>query len=88
MPMTGTPIGLPGPPHLPYGGPAGLQSHTVRNLSDVSLGDPVNHMLIDVRHEPGISLPKPVEHVRYTERHPVVAPGERAMPAWAACPPQ
>lgn len=31
MPATGTPIGLPGPPHLPYGGPAGLESHQVRN---------------------------------------------------------
>jgi hypothetical protein len=30
-PTTGTPIGLPGPPHLPYGGPAGLESQTVRN---------------------------------------------------------
>ncbi len=31
MPATGTPIGLPGPPHLPYGDPAGLKSHQVRN---------------------------------------------------------
>ena len=25
MPITGTPIGLPGPPHVPLGSPAGLQ---------------------------------------------------------------
>ena len=31
MPATGTPIGGPGPSHLPLGGPAGLASHTVRN---------------------------------------------------------
>ena len=31
MPVTGTPIGLPGPPHLPLDGPAGLASQTVRN---------------------------------------------------------
>lgn len=31
MPATGTPIGVPAPPHLPYGGPAGLKSHQVLN---------------------------------------------------------
>lgn len=31
MPATGTPIDLPGPPHLPYSDPAGLESHQVRN---------------------------------------------------------
>lgn len=30
-PITSTPIGLPGPPNAPYGGSAGLQSHTIRN---------------------------------------------------------
>ncbi|MEL7337133.1 MAG: hypothetical protein AAFN70_13125, partial [Planctomycetota bacterium] len=27
MPITGTPIGLPGPPHIPLGAPAGLKKH-------------------------------------------------------------
>ncbi|MCA9025222.1 MAG: hypothetical protein KDA86_08430 [Planctomycetaceae bacterium] len=80
MPRTGTPIGLPGPPHLPYGRPAGLKSHTVRNLTDVDLAPPVDHMLIDVRHEPGISLPHPVKHIEYTEQHPVYGPGEVSCP--------
>ncbi|MCP3977625.1 MAG: hypothetical protein GY720_24345, partial [bacterium] len=31
MPTCGTPIGLPGPPHIPLGSPAGLQKHTIRN---------------------------------------------------------
>jgi hypothetical protein len=75
-PITGTPIGLPGPPHLPYGGPAGLQSHTVRNLTHVDVGQPVDHMLIDVKHEPGISLPKPVKYVYYEEEHPELNPEE------------
>ena len=35
---SGTPIGLPGPPHLPNGGSAGLQSHSVRNLQSGSGG--------------------------------------------------
>lgn len=83
MPITGTPIGLPGPPHLPYGGPAGLKSHTVRNLTESNIGKPVDHFLIDVKHDPGYSLPKPVRHVEYTETHPVLGPGEVSVPAWA-----
>jgi hypothetical protein len=80
MPMTATPIGLPGPPHLPLGGPAGLKSHTVRNLSDNHVPPPVDHMLIDVQHDPGYSVPDPVKHIQYREKHPVYAPGEVATP--------
>ncbi len=94
MPYVGTPIGLPGPPHVPLGRPAGLQSHTIRNLTDVDVGAPVDHMLIDVKHDPGLSLPHPVKHVQYTEKHPVYGPGEVSMPYGAGaaggayCPPQ
>ncbi|MCA9047631.1 MAG: hypothetical protein KDA89_02820 [Planctomycetaceae bacterium] len=89
MPITGTPIGLPGPPHLPYGGPAGLKSHTIRNLSKNRIPDPVDHMLIDVQHDPGYSLPEPVRHVQYKETHPVHRPGEVSAPmsGGAFCPP-
>ena len=80
MPQTGTPIGLVGPPHLPLGGPAGLQSHTIRNLSDNRMPEPVNHMLIDVEHDPGYSVPEPVRHIQYKETHPVHAPGEVSTP--------
>lgn len=83
MPITGTPIGLPGPPHLPLGGPAGLQSHTVRNLTAVDIGKPVDHMLWDVEHEPGYRLPHPVKHVKYKETHPNFAPGATSWPNWA-----
>ncbi len=76
MPITGTPIGLPGPPHLPLGGPASLKSHTMRNLTENRLPDPVDHMLIDVKHDPGFSLPAPVRHVQYTEKNPVFKAGE------------
>ncbi|MEK6259072.1 MAG: hypothetical protein AABP62_10700 [Planctomycetota bacterium] len=34
--IPGSPIGLAGPTHLPSGGAAGLQSHTVRNRTSVS----------------------------------------------------
>ncbi len=82
-PITATPIGLPGPPHIPLGSPAGLQSHTIRNLTKVDVGRPVDHLLIDVEHKPGIRLPKPVKHIQYTEEHPNYAPGEVSYPAWA-----
>jgi len=91
-PMTATPIGLPGPPHLPLGGPATLKSHTVRNLTKQDIPDGVDHMLIDVQHKPGLRLPPPVKHIEYSEEHPVYKPGEVAYPSWALppqqCPPQ
>jgi len=68
-PVTSTPIGRPGPPHLPYGGPAGLQSHTVRNLTKTHIPGPTRDFLIDVKHEPGVNMPDPVNYVEYTERH-------------------
>ncbi|MCA9081445.1 MAG: hypothetical protein KDA58_12855, partial [Planctomycetaceae bacterium] len=91
-PITGTPIGLPGPPHLPLGRPASLKRHVVRNTTDYNIPEPVDQVLIDVRHEPGISLPDPVKYIQYTETHPSYQQGELSMPAWAAgqggyCPP-
>jgi hypothetical protein len=81
MPISGTPIGLPGPPHLPLGAPASLRSHTVVNRTKTNLPDPVKDMRIDVIHEPGISVPRPVNYVEYREKHPVFAPGELSYPA-------
>lgn len=83
MPQTGTPIGLAGPPHLPLGGPASLQSHRVVNRTKTDLPEPVKHVNIGVKHNPGISLPKPVGSVEIEETHPVYQPGELAYPAWA-----
>ena len=90
----GNPIGLAGPAHIPYGRPAGLRSHTFRNLSDNRIPKPTRDLLIDVRQDPGINYPEPVRHIEYTEKHPTYAPGELAWPQWAnggpqgaACPP-
>lgn len=82
-PSVGTPIGLPGPPHIPLGKPAGLQSYTIRNTTDYNVGKPVDDLLIDVRHEPGISMPEPVKYIQYTEKHPSYSSGELSVPAWA-----
>ncbi len=95
-PITGTPIGLPGPPHIPLGAPATLKSHTIRNLTVDNMPHPVDHMLIDVKENPGYSVPPPVKHITYTEDHPVYREGEVVYPKWAlpeggagggACPP-
>lgn len=63
MPITGTPIGLPGPPHIPLGVPAGLQQHVVKNHTHMSIPGPVQKFKIDVKQTPGYSYPKPVNHV-------------------------
>ena len=41
MPMSGTPIGLAGPPHVPLGVPAGLQANVIVNHTSVVLPQPV-----------------------------------------------
>ena len=68
MPMVGTPIGLPGPPHIPLGGPAGLQRHTIANHTRVNVPGPTPAVRVDVAHRPGISYPKPANHAVIVER--------------------
>lgn len=100
MTYTGTPIGLPGPPHIPLGSPAGLKSHTIRNNTQMNIPDPVKHMRINVRQVPGQSYPTPPSRVSIREQniHPGVPTG---MPLYmrqsqnvgsaqdgAYCPPQ
>jgi len=86
QPTTGTPIGLPGPPHLPLGGPAGLKSHTVVNNTKHDIGKPVDHMLIEVEQKPGYKMPKPVKYIRYTETHPNYPAHQLGTPATNAVP--
>lgn len=67
MPMSGTPIGLPGPPHIPLGVPAGLQKHVIANHTKLHIPGPVRNFRIDVKEKPGFSYPKPVNQVSITE---------------------
>lgn len=67
MPHVGTPIGLPGPPHIPLGSPAGLTRHIVKNKTRVHLPNPVDTVRMTVKQRPGISYPQPVNRVRVTE---------------------
>jgi hypothetical protein len=68
MPYVGTPIGLPGPPHIPLGVPAGLQQHVMRNHTHYAIPGPVEKVAIDVKQKPGLSYPKPVDHVHISEK--------------------
>lgn len=59
MPYVGTPIGLPGPPHVPLGGPAGLEKHVMKNHTHMNIPGPTHNVKIHVRQQPGQSYPKP-----------------------------
>ena len=69
MPHTGTPIGLPGPPHIPLGAPAGLQSHKMKNRTRVVLPPPTNQVRMTVKQRPGMNYPRPVNSVHVNEVH-------------------
>jgi hypothetical protein len=79
MPITGTPIGLPGPPHVPLGVPAGLQKHVMTNRTRVMIPPPVSKVHLSVKQRPGLNYPRPVDHayVDETQREPF-----RLLPAW------
>lgn len=68
MPMSGTPIGLPGPPHVPLGVPAGLRRHTIKNHTHMHIPKPVEKVRMDVKQSPGLSYPKPVHRVHVHEK--------------------
>ena len=67
MPITGTPIGLPGPPHIPLGSPAGFQKHVMKNRTRMAIPPPVEKMKISVKQRPGLNYPKPVRKVMVDE---------------------
>ncbi len=78
MPISGTPIGLPGPPHVPLGSPAGLQKHVIRNHTHMSIPEPVRKFRMDVRQQPGYSYPAPPTrmHIREQNIHPPLRYGQ------------
>lgn len=67
MPHTGTPIGLPGPPHVPLGGEAGLRKHVMRNHSVVRIPHPVHRQSIHVAEVPGQVYPRPARRAVVVE---------------------
>ena len=71
MPRVGTPIGLPGPAHIPLGVPAGLQRHSITNHTKVHLPPPSRSLGLHVQQSPGLSYPKPARHAYLAERQDV-----------------
>ncbi len=67
MPSVGTPIGLPGPPHIPLGHEAGLTRHVMKNHTRVMMPPPVHKQTITVKQRPGMNYPRPVNHVNIAE---------------------
>jgi len=69
MPWVGTNIGLPGPAHIPLGGPAGLKSYTMHNHTATQIPGPTHNVDVLVRQKPGLSYPRPVDRVLIQERN-------------------
>jgi len=80
MTYSGTPIGLPGPPHIPLGTPAGLQRHVMKNHTPMHIPDPVETMKIHVRQTPGYSYPQPASRVKIHEQN--INPGMSYGQPW------
>jgi hypothetical protein len=68
MTSSGTPIGLAGPPHIPFGGPATLQQHVVRNRTPMHIPKPDPRFTVNVRQTPGQSYPTPPNRVNIREQ--------------------
>ncbi len=67
MPYTGTNIGLPGPPHIPLGGPAGLREYNIHNHTAMQIPGPTPEVNVHVRQNPGLSYPRPADRVLIQE---------------------
>ncbi|MEC9094090.1 MAG: hypothetical protein VX438_15380, partial [Planctomycetota bacterium] len=67
MPITATNIGLPGPPHIPLGIPAGLQRHTIHNHTAVQIPQPTKQVNVHVQQVPGMSYPRPADRILIRE---------------------
>jgi len=70
-PITGTPIGLPGPAHIPLGVPAGLRKHTITNHTKHHIPPPTSELKLHVQQYPGLSYPKPAHRAYIAERSDV-----------------
>ncbi len=67
MPWTGTQIGLPGPPHIPLGGPAGLSQYNIVNHTATQIPGPTPRVNVHVKQAPGLSYPRPADQVMIKE---------------------
>jgi hypothetical protein len=72
MPHVGTSIGLPGPPHIPLGGPAGLQKYALHNHTPHAIPGPTPNVNVHVKQHPGLTYPRPADTILVREQtmHP------------------
>ncbi len=63
LPIGPTPIGLPGPPHIPFGSPAGLQRHVMHNHTHQHIPGPTPRLDMHVQQNPGLTYPAPPNRV-------------------------
>ncbi len=68
MPHVGTQIGLPGPPHLPMGGPAGLQRYSMHNHTAHAIPGPTPRVNVHVKQKPGLTYPRPADTILVREQ--------------------
>jgi len=68
MPYTGTNIGLPGPPHIPLGGPAGMREYNIHNHTAMQIPGPTPAVNVHVKQKPGLSYPRPADRVLIQEK--------------------
>ena len=69
IPNVGTSIGLPGPAHIPLGGPAGLQRQNIHNHTAMQIPGPTPEVNIHLKQKPGLSYPRPADKVFIKEHH-------------------
>ena len=79
LPYTGTQLGLPGPPHIPLGGPAGLRRYDIHNHTAQQIPGPTPRVKVHVQQKPGLSYPRPVDKVLIQE-HTVRPPHYNGQP--------
>ena len=68
MPSVGTNFGLPGPPHIPLGGQAGLREYNIHNHTAMQIPGPTPEVNVHVRQNPGLSYPRPANRVLIQEK--------------------
>jgi len=68
MPRVGTNIGLPGPPHIPMGGPAGMQRYSMHNHTAHAIPGPTPQVNVHVKQQPGLTYPRPADTILVREQ--------------------
>lgn len=67
MPHVGTTLGIPGPAHIPLGGPAGLKNYSIHNHTATQIPGPTHNVDVLVKQRPGLSYPRPADRVLIQE---------------------